>query len=222
MTSQDSGAVLWYAFLSVKWRSAISYDWWRSWKVSQDSRPTKHCKTSYANLPLLSTEYYLYSLQISYVLPRVLPQQNTMWVCITWHIQKLSTSQYHEGDSYTLFIKFCRVLQAYALLTPLDYSFSVMTPRKYFPDDFTSTVLSFINHSWLFSALAYQPLSLNPKCQVSVPSKAFVFLWNLRNQAFVVDISFNVLIFQAPIEHLIKLGAIDGFSKLKFQKVPQS
>lgn len=42
--------------------------------------------------PSLSLELYSYSLQIPCVFSWVLPQQNTMWVCITWHIQKLSTS----------------------------------------------------------------------------------------------------------------------------------
>ena len=52
-------------------------------KISEDMRPKKHCKARYASPPSLTVESYLYSLQISSVLPRVLPQQNTMWVCLS-------------------------------------------------------------------------------------------------------------------------------------------
>jgi hypothetical protein len=82
--------------LSTKWRSA---------KI-QYQIPTKCCKFIYASSlcpPItvpssLSIESYLYSPQMSLILPWVLPKQNTMWVClnktlslvcVTWHNQKL-------------------------------------------------------------------------------------------------------------------------------------
>jgi hypothetical protein len=40
-----------------------------------DRRPTKHYKASYASSPSLSFESYLYSLQTSYVLSWIVPQQ---------------------------------------------------------------------------------------------------------------------------------------------------
>ena len=58
-------------------------------KIIEDVRPPKSCTASYASPLSLSVESYLYSFQTSHVLPGVLPQQNTMWVCITWHNQKL-------------------------------------------------------------------------------------------------------------------------------------
>ena len=60
------------------------------------------CKASYASTSSLSVESYLYSLQRSHVLPWVLPQQDTMWVCIMWHKQKLplkNCSQQKDGPS---------------------------------------------------------------------------------------------------------------------------
>ena len=45
-------------------------------KFSQDVRPMKRCKASYARALSLSIEYYLYSLQTSRVLPQVVSQQN--------------------------------------------------------------------------------------------------------------------------------------------------
>ena len=52
-------------------------------KISKDLIPLKSWKSSYAGTLSLSIESYLYSLQTSCVLPQVLPQQNTTWVCIT-------------------------------------------------------------------------------------------------------------------------------------------
>ena len=46
-------------------------------KISEDLRPTKCCKASYAGVLSLSLEPYLYSLQTTHVLLWVLPQQNT-------------------------------------------------------------------------------------------------------------------------------------------------
>ena len=46
-------------------------------KISEHSKPGKHCAPRYASVPSLSTQFYLYSLQISLVLSWVLPQQNT-------------------------------------------------------------------------------------------------------------------------------------------------
>ena len=53
--------------------------------TSKDLRPMKHCKASYASVPSLSIESYLYSLQTSPM------GQNNTWVSvwITWNIQKL-------------------------------------------------------------------------------------------------------------------------------------
>lgn len=62
-------------------------------------------------------------------------------------------------------------------------------PRRFHPnsDDL------FVNHSWLFSPLAYQqPQSLNLKYHVSCSSEIFVFLWNIRSQASIIDISLNI------------------------------
>ena len=58
-------------------------------KISKDTRPKKHCKASYASMSPLSVESHIHTLKTSHVFPRVLPQQHTTWVCITWHIQKL-------------------------------------------------------------------------------------------------------------------------------------
>ena len=57
-------------------------------KICEDMRTRKFCKASYAGVLSLSIESYLYFLQTSHVLPQVFPQQNTTWICSTWH-QKL-------------------------------------------------------------------------------------------------------------------------------------
>lgn len=45
-------------------------------KISEDTRPLKHCKSTYASALSLSVESYLYSLQTSHVLSWVLLQEN--------------------------------------------------------------------------------------------------------------------------------------------------
>lgn len=54
-------------------------------KISEEEgrRATKRCRTSYSSLLSLLVESWLHSLQTSLVLPWVLPQQNTKWICIT-------------------------------------------------------------------------------------------------------------------------------------------
>lgn len=71
-------------------------------KSTKDVRPMKHSTPSYASIWSLSVEFYLYSLQTSYVLPWILPQQSTMWVCITWYTQKLSISEDNVNSSQAL------------------------------------------------------------------------------------------------------------------------
>ena len=70
-TSQDTRC-------SLPCLSQQSEDQWR-----RRQRLRKPCKASYASTVPLSIESYVYFLQALGVLPQVLPQQNTMWVCPT-------------------------------------------------------------------------------------------------------------------------------------------
>lgn len=57
--------------LLMKWRSVKLGDQWRIARLTMQAPPS------------VSTESYLISLQTPCVLPRFLPQQNTVWVCIS-------------------------------------------------------------------------------------------------------------------------------------------
>jgi hypothetical protein len=81
-----SAEVMWSSWDDSRKSSLLSV---LQWRYHQRHETTKHWKASYASIPSQSIESYLYFLLTSHILPHILSQQNTTWVYITWHNQKL-------------------------------------------------------------------------------------------------------------------------------------
>lgn len=97
-------------------------------KISEfkDTRPRKHCKTSYISPPPLSVESYLYSLQTTRVLSHYmsLSWQNSTWVCISWHYSAnwpefMGVARSHQTTTWS-FLVFLSMKSRQTMTRPLN------------------------------------------------------------------------------------------------------